>query len=247
MRLTVLGGCGAWPAAGQACSGYLLEAGTCTLLLDPGYGTLPRLLELVPAHRVDAVVVTHSHPDHCADLNPLLRARVLGDVGASPLPVLAPAEALDAVLALDNVRGVREAAEHVSLADGDEVSVGPMVVAAAAVPHHVPTVAVRVSDGDSTLAFTGDSGPDRAVVELARGADVLLAEATFPEEVPADERGLLCDAVHAARQGTAAGAGLTLLTHWWPTSTPDAYATALRRLPATRARLARPGEVLDVG
>jgi ribonuclease BN (tRNA processing enzyme) len=75
MRLTTLGGCGAWPAAGQACSGYLLEYDGFVLLVDPGYATVPRLLEHVDAGEIDAVLVSHEHPDHCADLNPLLRAR----------------------------------------------------------------------------------------------------------------------------------------------------------------------------
>src|SRR5882724_7923726 len=77
VKITVLGGCGAWPAAGQACSGYLVEHGGFRLVIDPGYATVPRLLELVPAAAVDAVLVSHGHPDHCADLNPLLRARTM--------------------------------------------------------------------------------------------------------------------------------------------------------------------------
>jgi ribonuclease BN (tRNA processing enzyme) len=85
MRLTVLGGCGAWPAAGLACSGYLVEHDGFRLLIDPGYATLPRLLAVVDAAEVDAVLVSHGHPDHCADLNPLLRARALRDE-----PTLAP-------------------------------------------------------------------------------------------------------------------------------------------------------------
>ena len=68
MRLTVLGGCGAWPAAGQACSGYLLEQDGFRLLVDPGYAIVPRLLELIDAAEVDAVLVSHGHPDHRADL-----------------------------------------------------------------------------------------------------------------------------------------------------------------------------------
>ncbi|MGW2222798.1 MBL fold metallo-hydrolase, partial [Nonomuraea sp. NPDC001684] len=101
MLITVLGGCGAWPAAGQACSGYLIEHDGFRVLVDPGYATLPRLLETTPAERIDAVLVSHGHPDHCSDLNPLLRARALGDAPPAALPVHAPPGALDAVLALD--------------------------------------------------------------------------------------------------------------------------------------------------
>src|ERR1700733_5782403 len=97
MRLTVLGGCGAWPAAGQACSGYVVEHDGFRLLIDPGYATMPRLL-----HEVDAVYVSHGHPDHCADLNPLLRARALRDDPPAALPVYALPGAVDAVLALDH-------------------------------------------------------------------------------------------------------------------------------------------------
>ena len=98
MKITVLGGCGAWPAAGQACSGYLVEHAGFRLLIDPGYATLPRLLQHVSAEDVDAVLVSHGHPDHCADLNPLLRARALQDVQVRALPVFALPGALDAVL-----------------------------------------------------------------------------------------------------------------------------------------------------
>jgi ribonuclease BN (tRNA processing enzyme) len=79
MRVTVLGGSGAWPTARQACSGYLAESDGFLLLIDPGYATLPRLLEHAAASAVDAVLVSHRHADHCADLSPLLRARAMSD------------------------------------------------------------------------------------------------------------------------------------------------------------------------
>jgi ribonuclease BN (tRNA processing enzyme) len=62
---------------------------------------VPRLLERVAASRLDAVFISHGHHDHCADLNPLLRARATGNDPAPPLPVYALPGALDAVLALD--------------------------------------------------------------------------------------------------------------------------------------------------
>ena len=87
MELTVLGGSGAWPGPGGACSGYLVVHEGFRLLVDPGYAVLPRLLEEIRATRVDAVFVSHGHPDHCADLNPLLRARALIDVATPDLVI----------------------------------------------------------------------------------------------------------------------------------------------------------------
>ncbi len=68
VRLTVLGGCGAWPAAGQACSGYLVEQDGFRLLVDLGFATVPRLLERVTANQIDAVFISHGHADDCAEL-----------------------------------------------------------------------------------------------------------------------------------------------------------------------------------
>ncbi|MDG4802313.1 MBL fold metallo-hydrolase [Micromonospora sp. WMMD980] len=79
VRITVLGGLGAFPTARQACSGFLVEHDGFRLLIDPGYATLQPLLAHVPAEHVDGVYVSHGHPDHCADLQPLVRARVLTD------------------------------------------------------------------------------------------------------------------------------------------------------------------------
>jgi ribonuclease BN (tRNA processing enzyme) len=59
MRLTVLGGCGAWPGAGQACSGYLVEHDGFRLLVDLGYATVPRLLRLATAGQIDVVFISH--------------------------------------------------------------------------------------------------------------------------------------------------------------------------------------------
>ena len=77
-RLIVLGGCGAWPEGGRACSGFVLEHQGFRVVLDLGYGTLPRLLSLLGSaggEGIDAVIVTHRHPDHMIDLHGLLRAR----------------------------------------------------------------------------------------------------------------------------------------------------------------------------
>lgn len=221
MKLTVLGGWGAWPPARGACSGYLLEHAGFRLLLDPGYATVPRLLELVRAEDVDAVAVSHGHPDHCADLNPLLRARALGGARPPALPVLAPAGALAPVLALDLPRMLAGSYELREFAPGERLVVGPFRVETVSLPHFVPNAGLRIEADGQTVAYTGDRAPDAAVAVLARASDLLVAEATFPERVPDEQRSGLSTAVEAGREAREAGVERLLLTHLWPGTDPD--------------------------
>ena len=223
MRLTVLGGCGAWPAAGQACSGYLVEHDGFRLLVDPGYAIVPRLLQLVPADDVDAVLVSHGHPDHCADLNPLLRARTFrGDRAPAPaLPAYAPPGALAPVLALDRPGMLDDAIDVRDFDPGDEFSVGPFGVRSWLLPHFMPNAGLRLEAGGRVLAYTGDSGPSPDLRHLARGADLLLAEATYAREVPADSARYLSSASQAGQVASRAGVGQLVLTHLTPGADPD--------------------------
>ena len=247
MRLTVPGGCGAWPAAGLACSGYLVEHDGFRLLIDPGYATLPRLLEVTDAVSVDAVLVSHGHPDHCADLNPLLRARALREDPAPALPVFAPAGALGPVLALDRPGMLDGAIALREFAPGDRLRVGPFGVRSWLLPHWVPNAGLRLEAGGRALAYTGDTGPSPLLAELALGADVLLAEATFPWQVPGGDARYLSSARQAGAVAGQADAGRLLLTHLWPGADPDqAVRAAAEGYPGPVA-VARPGLVAEAG
>lgn len=218
MRLTVLGGCGAWPEAGLACSGYLIEQDGFRLVVDVGYATVPRLLRYVDASSVDAVYVSHGHPDHCADLNPLLRARALRADAPPSLPVYAPAGALDAVLALDRPGTLDGSYQLRTVGAGETLEIGPFRAQTWLLPHWLPNLGVRLTADGKVLAYTGDTGPSDEVVKLARDADLLIAEATYLDPVPSDARPHLSSASVAGRQAAAAGAARLLLTHLWPGS-----------------------------
>jgi ribonuclease BN (tRNA processing enzyme) len=246
MRLTVLGGCGVWPEAGQACSGYLVEHGGFRLLVDVGYATVPRLLEWVSAGQVDAVFVSHGHPDHCADLNPLLRARALRDDPPAPLPVYSLPGALDAVLALDRPGMLADAFVLREFTVGGRFDIGPFRVETRLLPHTVPNAGVRLRAGGQVLAYTGDTGPSRDVVDLARGADVLLAEATFVDRVPEDSRRYLTSARQAGGQARDAGVRHLLLTHLQPGTDAAAAQAAARDGHDGQIGVATSGLIVDL-
>jgi ribonuclease BN (tRNA processing enzyme) len=216
MRLTVLGGCGAWPEAGQACSGFLVEHDGFRLLIDLGYATVPRLLELVAPEQVDAVFISHGHPDHCADLNPLLRARALRDDPAPPLPVYAPPGALDAVLALDRPAMLAAAYTLHEFTPGTSLDIGPFTAGTRLLPHWMPNASLRLTGGGTVIAYTGDSGPSPGIAQLARGAGLLVAEASFVDQVPVDNQRHLSSARYCGQQAARAGVGHLMLTHLMP-------------------------------
>ena len=242
MELVVLGGSGGWPRAGQPCSGYLVEHEGFRLLIDPGYGVLGELLRHCDPSAVDAVLVSHGHPDHCADLNPLLRARVLGPTDCAPLPVLAPAGALDALLNLDPIKSVAAGAEVRVVAGGDKITLGPLAVIIGELRHHVTTLGFRiVSDDGCVLVYTADSGESSDRVDLVRNAGLLIAEASYPSGTPAEDARYLSDAAQVARLALDADVDHCLLTHLMPFADPFSALLLARRAGLESVEVARPG------
>jgi ribonuclease BN (tRNA processing enzyme) len=246
MRLTVLGGCGAWPAAGQACSGYLVEHEDFRLLVDPGYATFPRLLQTTRAELIDAVLISHGHADHCADLHPLLRARALGEHHAPALPIHSQPAAVDNVLALDRPGSLEDAYLMREFAAGDRFQVGPFQIETWSLPHFVPNAGIRMTADDQVLAYTGDTGPSPDLLSLARDAHLFLAEATFAERVPADSLGYLSSAVQAGENAALAGVRELMLTHLLPGSSREAFEACARESFHGSISIASPGVVIDL-
>jgi len=209
MRVTVLGCSGSYPGPGGACSGYLVDDGTTRVWLDAGAGTLANLQRHLPLAELDAIVLSHEHPDHWTDLegfHNVLRF-VLFRTG---FPVYAPA-------------GVKQ---HIygdmspwvawkDIADGDTATVGGLSLTFSRTDHGPETLAVRVDAEGSSFGYTADTGPGWAVSALGPGLDTVLCEATVPSILEGRMQHL--SARQAGESAREAGARRLVLTHLWPT------------------------------
>jgi ribonuclease BN (tRNA processing enzyme) len=249
----VLGGCGGWPEAGRACSGFVIEHEGFRVVLDLGYGTLSRLLSLLRssvADGLDAVVITHEHADHMVDLHGLFRARWFGRPDAPRIPLFAPEPVLGKVVAMEDPRTAEDlkAVFDWSPLPARRYELGPFALESVALPHHVPTVGVRLSSPTLTIAYTGDTGPDPALVELGRAADLYVVDATWPEPAapPAGQDRFLLSAAEAGEVATAAGARRLLLTHFWPGTDRSTARRAAQRAFAGEIYEASEGAVIEL-
>ncbi len=220
MRLTVLGSSASYAGPGHACSGYLIQSGGANVMLDIGNGALSNLGRVMDPTRLDAVFVSHAHPDHFADLFGLqAMLRYAPEGPAPPMRVFGPEGLLDRAACLLSERGRVEIAEAFSplpLADGVPVRVGPILVTPHLVDHEAATFALVAQAGARLLCYTSDTRSGDAVLRAADGADVLLAEATLPAAY--EGKGPHMTAAEAGRLAADAAAGELVLTHLWPTT-----------------------------
>ena len=210
----------AWPNPGGAHSGYLVE-GPGRLLLDCGPGVLARLRDGAgPWPRVDAVLVSHWHLDHWGDLVPWAWGAMVGPGRrAEHRPELwLPAGGTEVLARFGSQLGTEtmfsETFRLREYREDEPFEAAGFSVLALRVPHYgLETYGFRVSDGVRSLAYSGDSAPSDRLVELARGADLFLCEATLERaELEGEPRGHLTPD-EAVAAFTAAGARRLLLTH----------------------------------
>lgn len=220
MKLTVLGSSGSCAVPGNPASGYLVTEAEATIWCDAGPGTFMRLMEVTDAGALDAVVISHAHVDHCADLLALYGYLAYGPGGRTPIPVYLPGGAMELLAAL-----VRAEVGHVlyrtlgfrTVGQGDEASVAGIGLRFAETHHPVPTVATRFESGGRALVYSADTGPGGGFPALAAGADVLLAEATMTGVRGADEYEFHLTAGETGTIASQAGAAKLILTHLSPT------------------------------
>lgn len=218
LELTVLGCSGSYPGPGRACSGYLVRAGGTNVVVDMGTGTLANLQTHLDPAALDAVVLTHEHPDHWTDLT-AVRVLLRYGLGRSGLVVFGT-EGTRAMA--ENVCGrLAPTFEWVTIDDGHRHTVGGVTLTFSATDHYVPTMAVRCDGAGRSLAYSADTGPGWSFARLGEGIELALCEATTLADGEGD--GVLhLSARQAGAMARAAGVPRLVLTHLLPTLDPAA-------------------------
>ncbi len=207
LTLTVLGCSGSFPGPGSACSGYLVRGSSTTLWLDAGSGTMSNLQHHVGLDQVDAVVLSHEHPDHWSDVEGF-RVALAYAVERSGVPVYAP-EGVRRLLSTDP----EPTFDWHVVSDGDEVETGGLRLRFSRTDHPPETLAVRIDGEGRCLGYSADTGRGWSFEALGAGIDLALCEATYVGE--SDVPGHLT-ATEAARMAADCGVGRLVLTHLFP-------------------------------
>jgi ribonuclease BN (tRNA processing enzyme) len=246
VRLTIVGCSGSGPGPQSPASCYLVEHDGFRLLLDLGNGSFGALQGLADPATVDAVFLSHLHADHCLDVAPfVVWHRYSGRSTRQLVPMYAPVGAERRLaLAYDmDGEGLTDVFDFVPVGAG-RLDLGPFTAELVRTAHPVECYAIRLDAGGRSLVYTGDTGASDAVVRLARGADVLLAEAAHPD-VPGLPPALHLSGREAGEHAAAAQAGRLLLTHvpaWIDREAQLADARAVFRA----SELVQPGATYDV-
>jgi len=180
MRLIFLGTGSAFPSPTRVQSSLLIERDDHKLLVDCGSGATHRLAQTDTSYtEVDAVLFTHTHLDHVADLSTLIKARWLD--GNPDLDVYGPPGTADVCETLLGVDTLTERAD-VTVTELDSTQ-----AAFELGPHHIEYTETTHSAHcfayclDGQLTISGDTAPNKSVFDLADGSELLVHECSFPD------------------------------------------------------------------
>lgn len=183
LSVTVLGSAGTYAHPGNACSGYLVRANGTAVWVDAGPGTLAAVQEHVALADLDAVVITHEHPDHWLEL-PVIRNAARYVLGIEHLPVYGTAGTRDLAAAV--IGADADPVAWTTITDGSVIEVGGLELRFARTDHPVETLAPVIRDERGRrIVYSADTGSGWSFDALDPGGDgfdLALCEATLPPE-----------------------------------------------------------------
>lgn len=219
MEVTVLGCGAAYPRAGGATAGFLVQQGDTAVWLEAGNGTFARLQEHIDFHALNALILSHAHADHMADVLPLMYA-----LGFDPeRPYDGPGIPMYAGKDMEKgfeiqLRGTTKET-FARVFDmrwvGQPFDIGPIHVEAFETDHPGESYGMRMESGGKVFVYTSDTAWFDDLPDRCRDADLLLSEATWAGNIKGAPVHMW--AREAGKLARLAGAKQLVLTHVWPT------------------------------
>lgn len=149
MKLTIIGFWGGYPNKDGATSSYLLEKDDYKLVLDLGSGALSKLQKFTSVHELDAVILSHYHHDHVADIGVLQYAKLIDYYvhnNEKKLKIYGHTEDEDGFSSLSH-----QYTEGVAYSPEEELKIGPFSITFLRTAHPVPCFGMRITDGKRRL------------------------------------------------------------------------------------------------
>lgn len=213
MKLTVLGNNGPFPGPGGACSGYLFESGDIHIALDFGNGVLANLQKRIDIADIDFVICSHLHADHISDLFVLLYALQMMNrqmtLYAPPEPAL-ELQKLD----LNDIYQINKINEAL------KIKINGLTIRFKELNHPFMDFGTKITDGETTFLYTGDTCYTPNLLDFAIGVDVMLCDGAFLEDIVSDKHLSVKEACEVANE---AGVKTLILTHLAPFEKPETY------------------------
>lgn len=182
MLVTVLGYQSPYPGPGGATPGYLIETDSTRFLLDCGSGVLAQLGAYLSIQKLDALLLSHYHHDHVADVGVLqyglMVHQLLGNrAHDQPLPVYAPASPVSDAESLT----YREATFFHPVDEQTDLTIGDVRIRFLRTDHGDgdPCYAMRLESSGKVLVYGADSGPRTNWQTFVQDADLFICEGTY--------------------------------------------------------------------
>lgn len=211
MKLTIIGCWGGYPKENEASAGYLLEQDDFSLLIDCGSAVLSKLQRVIAPEDLDAVIISHYHADHMADIGVLQHARYIQGFlkkVANPLPIYGHGNN-ETEFAKLTYKDITVGVEY----DPEKpLQVGPFTIHFLKTSHPVDCFAMRIIAGNQTVVYTADTAYTEELVAFSHGANVLLSECNFYGQQNVEGAGHM-NSFEAGNLAEKACVGELILTH----------------------------------
>ncbi|ABO51192.1 beta-lactamase domain protein [Desulforamulus reducens MI-1] len=218
MKLTVLGCWAPYPRVSGACSGYLLQDNGCNLLIDAGNGILSKMLQHINIEDLDAVFLSHLHPDHIMDIYSLRHAIEAANREGRMnrlVPLYMPTGPAEDFQRIKDFTKAFQIHIIDEIPDPREITMAGLKARFVPAKHNLPAYSISI-EGSKRFIFSGDTAFNEGLIELAIGADLLLCEASGLEQDADYLKEKHLTARQAGQVAAAAGAKRLMITHFYP-------------------------------